>query len=106
MSWVQPDAPRHLFLYTGQTFRAPAEESGFALDEVVYDPTAFQFWGREQYARDIPLADGRSYFVNPENSVFSAEEVAPSAHARPSRTVRARATGRFFIRGKSEPLRG
>jgi SAM-dependent methyltransferase len=76
VNWVQLDAPRHLFLYPAHTFKSLAEESRFAVDEVAYDSTAFQFWGSEQYARDIPLADERSYFVNPSNSVFTPEEIA------------------------------
>jgi SAM-dependent methyltransferase len=76
VNWVQLDAPRHLFLYTVPAFKSLAEEAGFAVDEVAYDSTAFQFWGSEQYARDIPLTDERSYFVNPANSIFSADEMA------------------------------
>ncbi|MBV9928377.1 MAG: class I SAM-dependent methyltransferase [Acidobacteria bacterium] len=76
VDWVQLDAPRHLFLYTEQTFRSLAEGAGFSVDEVAYDSTAFQFWGSEQYARDIPLTDPRSYFVNPSDSVFAPEELA------------------------------
>lgn len=76
VNWVQLDAPRHLFLYPVETFKSLAEGAGFAVDEVAYDSTAFQFWGSEQYARDIPLADERSYFVNPSDSVFTPEEIA------------------------------
>jgi SAM-dependent methyltransferase len=76
VNWVQLDAPRHLFLYPARTFKSLAEEAGFAVDEVAYDSTAFQFWGSEQYVRDIPLADERSFFVNPSNSIFTPEEIA------------------------------
>jgi SAM-dependent methyltransferase len=77
VNWVQMDAPRHLFLFTAETFKALAEEGGFAVDAVVYDSTGFQFWGSEQYLRDIPLTtDVRSHFINPTNSVFTAEEIA------------------------------
>ena len=76
VNWVQLDAPRHLFLCPAPTFKSLAEEAGFAVDEVAYDSTAFQFWGSLQYARDIPLADERSYFVNPSNSIFTPEEIA------------------------------
>jgi SAM-dependent methyltransferase len=76
VNWVQLDAPRHLFLYTAPTFKALAEEVGFAADAVAYDSTAFQFWGSEQYARGISLTDERSHFINPANSVFTDEEVA------------------------------
>ena len=76
VNWVQLDAPRHLFLYPARAFQSLAEGAGFAVDEVAYDSTAFQFWGSEQYARDIPLADERSFFVNPSNSIFTPEEIA------------------------------
>jgi len=52
-----------------------AEEEGFEIEEVVYDGTAFQFWGSEQYRKDIPLRDERSYLVHPERSLFSADRM-------------------------------
>jgi SAM-dependent methyltransferase len=75
-NWVQLDPPRHLILYTERGFRKFAEECGFEIEKVVYDSTAFQFWGSEQYRKDIPLKDPRSHdiFENPE-SVFSAEQI-------------------------------
>jgi SAM-dependent methyltransferase len=76
VNWVQLDAPRHLFLYPARTFQSLAEEAGFAVDEVAYDSTAFQFWGSEQYARDIPLLDERSYCVDPGRSIFRPAEIA------------------------------
>lgn len=76
VNWVQLDPPRHLFLYPAETFKSLAEGAGFAVDEIAYDSTAFQFWGSIQYERDIPLAGERSYFVNPSNSIFSPEEIA------------------------------
>jgi SAM-dependent methyltransferase len=74
--WVQLDPPRHLFLFSVQCFTRLAEEAGFAVEDVVHDSTAFQFWGSEQYRRDIPLTDSRSYSINPENSIFAAEQIA------------------------------
>lgn len=76
VDWVQLDAPRHLFLFPVRTFKALAEEVGFTVDEVVHDSTAFQFWGSEQYARGVPLMDERSQFINPDNSIFTADEIA------------------------------
>ena len=76
VNWVQLDAPRHLYLFTADTFKSLAEECGFAADAVAYDSTGFQFWGSEQYARDIPLTDARSHFIDPANSVFNAAEIA------------------------------
>jgi len=78
-NWVQLDPPRHLFLFKAQTLCALAEETGFSVREVSYDSTAFQFWGSEQYARDIPLVDERSYYVNPDKSPFSSEQLTDFA---------------------------
>ncbi|HST51958.1 MAG TPA: class I SAM-dependent methyltransferase [Pyrinomonadaceae bacterium] len=79
VNWVQLDPPRHLFLFHARTFKVLAEEEGFSVDEVAYDSTAFQFWGSEQYARDIPLSDSRSYFLNPARSPFTEEQIADFA---------------------------
>lgn len=75
INWVQLDPPRHLFLFTVPTFAGLAAGAGFSVDEIRYDSTAFQFWGSEQYARDIPLTDERSFLVNPAASPFTAEQV-------------------------------
>ena len=56
--WVQLDAPRHLFLHTQKSFAILANNSGFTIDQVVYDSTDFQFWGSEAYLRDMPLSKG------------------------------------------------
>ena len=53
--WVQLDAPRHINLFTENGFSRLAEETGFEVAKVVYDSTAFQFSGSEQYLKDIPL---------------------------------------------------
>jgi SAM-dependent methyltransferase len=74
--WVQLDAPRHLHLHTRASFERLAEASGFDVVDVVYDSTAFQFWGSEQYRRDVPLFDARSYRVNPAASLFDPAQIA------------------------------
>ena len=74
--WVQLDAPRHLYLHTRRSMDLLARQAGFAIIRVAYDSTAFQFWGSEQYRRDIPLLDARSYHVNPGASVFTAAQIA------------------------------
>lgn len=74
-NWVQLDAPRHLFLHTVDSLRRLAAAGGYSIAEVVYDSHAMQFWGSEQYARDIPLLDKRSYFVSPEDSIFSEDQI-------------------------------
>jgi SAM-dependent methyltransferase len=75
VDWVQLDAPRHLFLHTEESIKILAKETAFEVADVFYDSTAVQFWGSEQYRRDIPLDDERSYAINPKNSIFTREEI-------------------------------
>ena len=74
--WVQLDAPRHLFLHTEDSVGRLAAGAGFEVSAVTHDSSAFQFWGSEQYRRDIPLSDPRSYGVDPAASPFTPEEIA------------------------------
>jgi SAM-dependent methyltransferase len=59
-NWIQLDPPRHIFLPTVKSMEILAERAGLRLGKVVFDSTEFQFWGSEQYQRDIPLHDARS----------------------------------------------
>jgi SAM-dependent methyltransferase len=73
--WVQLDAPRHLTIPSVAGITALAGRAGLRVDRVMHDSTAFQFWGSEQYRRDIPLNDSRSYARSPRASVFSAADI-------------------------------
>ena len=73
--WFQLDAPRHLILFTGSSLCALAKEFGFRVREVVNDSTANQFWASEQYLRGMVHMSPTSYAVNPDNSIFSSEEI-------------------------------
>ena len=75
VNWVQLDAPRHLFLHSQKSMQTLADQSGLELHETVDDSFAFQYWGSEQYLKDIPLHDDRSYAVNPEASIFSEHKI-------------------------------
>ena len=74
-NWVQLDAPRHLFLQTPESLELLARSHNFRIHEIRYDSTGFQFYGSEQYRRDIPLRDARSHWVNPHGSTFSSDEM-------------------------------
>ncbi len=76
LDWVQLDAPRHLFLHSIKSMAYLAQQAGLQVDNIVYDSFALQFWGSEQYQQDIALHDDRSYAVNPDSSLFSAEQIA------------------------------
>lgn len=74
-NWVQIDAPRHFFLHSRRSLNQIAARNGLSVRKVVYDSSGFQFWGSEQYVRDIPLRDPRSYAVNPSQSIFSEQDL-------------------------------
>lgn len=73
--WVQIDAPRHLVLYTKRSLESLAATAGLVLVKTVFDSTGFQFWGSEQYCRDIPLEDSRSVWRSPPHGIFTADEM-------------------------------
>jgi 2-polyprenyl-3-methyl-5-hydroxy-6-metoxy-1,4-benzoquinol methylase len=73
--WVQLDAPRHLCLFTTRSMEALAARVGLVIEKIVFDSTAFQFWGSEQYRRNIPLDDVRSVVHAPPNGPFAAAEM-------------------------------
>ncbi len=74
-NWVQLDPPRHIFVHSPKSIQYLVSETDFKLKEVNYDSTAFQFWGSIQYENDIPLRHESSYAVNPEKSMFTAEDI-------------------------------
>jgi hypothetical protein len=51
------------------------EKAGLKLKAVTYDSTALQFWGSEQYMRNIPLKSENSYGVKKEKSIFLISEI-------------------------------
>ncbi|BCW99254.1 MAG: putative methyltransferase [Armatimonadota bacterium] len=73
--WVQADAPRHLHIPSIRAMEHLAASSGLTLEHVVYDSTDFQFWGSEQYRREVPLVAEDSYFLNPARSIFTPDQI-------------------------------
>lgn len=57
IDWVQLDAPRHVSLPSRAGMEIAGQAAGLHLERTVDDSEAFQFWGSEQYRRDIPLSD-------------------------------------------------
>lgn len=74
-NWVNLDAPRHFFLHTEKSMRILAEQAGFQIIKVEYDSTDFQFWGSEQYRRNIPLRSKNSHAENSKRSIFSCKKL-------------------------------
>lgn len=75
VNWVQIDAPRHFFIHTQKSFDLLVKKSGLVIQDVIFDSTEFQFWGSEQYKRDISLAAGNSYSLNPKKSIFTGRQI-------------------------------
>lgn len=98
-NWVQLDAPRHLFLHSIKSVHILAEKTGFNLEDVLYDSFAFQEWGSEQYLQDIALHDEKSYAVNPEQSIFSNEQInAFKQHSTELNQSKAGDQAAFYLR--------
>ena len=74
-NWVQFDAPRHFFLHSVKSMELLAAKANLKIEKIIYDSTEFQFWGSEQYLKDVPLFDNKSYAVNPKASIFSDVEI-------------------------------
>ncbi len=76
VNWVQLDAPRHFFIYSVESMKILANNANLSVGKILYDSTDFQFWGSEQYLRDIPLMSERSYLVDRSHSIFSVADIA------------------------------
>jgi 2-polyprenyl-3-methyl-5-hydroxy-6-metoxy-1,4-benzoquinol methylase len=75
-NWVALDAPRHFFLHSRQSLAHLARKARLCVDKILCDSTSFQFWGSEQYERDIPLYSEHSFAISPLHSIFTPAEIA------------------------------
>lgn len=99
VDWVQLDAPRHLFLHSVRSVHILAEKAGFKLEDVIYDSFAFQYWGSQQYQKDITLLDPKSYAVNPEKSQYSTEQIKEfEAHSKQLNEEKAGDQAAFYLK--------
>lgn len=73
--WVQWDAPRHLNLFTKDSFRRLAEQAGLRVDEVLDDSNKMQFWASEEYRRNIFHNSTESYGHNDRQTHFSKRKI-------------------------------
>ncbi len=74
-NWVQLDAPRHLFLHSIKSMELLSKGAGFEIESIEFDSDAFQFWGSEQYIKEIPLHDRRSYKYGLDGSIFTKNDI-------------------------------
>lgn len=59
-NWVQWDAPRHLNLFTRDSFGRLAGQCGLRVETMLQDSSSFQFWASEDYCHD-------RFFHSPES---------------------------------------
>ncbi|SMC61422.1 class I SAM-dependent methyltransferase [Moheibacter sediminis] len=74
-NWVQLDAPRHIFLHSRKSMELLSKQAGLEIFNVFYDSGAFQFWGSEQYQKNIPLVSDDSYSFKKDESVFTIQQI-------------------------------
>jgi hypothetical protein len=74
-NWVNLDAPRHFYLHSHSSIKLLAKKVGLKVLDFWCDSISMQFWGSEQYIKDIPLTDPRSYTQNKNTSIFSSGQI-------------------------------
>lgn len=74
-NWVNLDAPRHFYLHSHASIRMLAEHAGLKVLDFWNDSVPMQFWGSEQYLKDIPLTDPCSYSKDENSSIFSQHQI-------------------------------
>lgn len=74
-NWVQLDPPRHTHLFSEKSLGILCERTGLKIVSAIFDSTAFQFWGSEQYVKDIPLKSPKSHLVDTQNSIFTKSQI-------------------------------
>lgn len=104
-NWVQLDAPRHFYIHTQKSMEILAESAGLEIIETTYNSDEFQFWGSEQYMKNIPLMDEKSFWINKvDSNLFAPKEI--EAFRKKARELNAADDGDqavFILRHKRLP---
>lgn len=102
VNWIEMDPPRHLYLHSKESIKLLGQQAGLELFETLYDSYDFEFYGSEQYLRDIPLVADASYWKDQNSSTFSKQEMA-AFQALAAEVNRKGVGGRaaFFFRARS-----
>lgn len=75
INWVEMDPPRHLYLHSRESISLLGEKSGLRLFATICDSLELEFYGSEQYLKDIPLMAKNSYWLHQDNQTFTQEEI-------------------------------
>ena len=73
--WVQWDAPRHLNLFSQDSFRRLAEQVGLHVEQTIHDSDKMQFWGSEEYRRNIFHDSKDSFGHDPRQTLFTKRQL-------------------------------
>jgi 2-polyprenyl-3-methyl-5-hydroxy-6-metoxy-1,4-benzoquinol methylase len=84
--WVQMDAPRHIYLYTLNSFLHLCEQHSLQVKEIIYDSSEYQFIQSEKYrnglafndALDISRKERKNFnkWANHLNSIKDGDQVS------------------------------
>jgi SAM-dependent methyltransferase len=99
IDWYELDPPRHLFVFTRRSLAGLAAETGFSVVAEVDDSTELELIASEQYRRDIPLYDPRSWLVDRAAAGVAPETItAMRADVRRMNAARTAGRGALFLR--------
>jgi SAM-dependent methyltransferase len=73
--WLGLDPPRHLYIHTVKSLSLAADRAGLEIVDSYYDSDFLTFIASEQYKRDIPLLDARSFVKNKRNALFTKAQL-------------------------------
>lgn len=104
VNWVQIDAPRHLFIHTPESFRILVDSTGLIINDVIYDSNEFQFWGSEQYKKDISLKAENSYSINSKKSIFSKKDIMVYKRLAKKLNIQKQGDQAIFILRRNEKI--
>jgi SAM-dependent methyltransferase len=74
-NWCGIDAPRHFFLHSRRSMEVLCKKTAFEITRVTWDSGSPQFWGSEQYKKDMPLCPANTSDIAPTKGVFSWGEI-------------------------------
>ena len=74
-NWVEMDPPRHLYLYSRESIQLLGGRAGLQLYGSICDSLELEFYGSEQYLRDIPVTAENSYWLKEDQQIFTLEEI-------------------------------
>ena len=60
-------------IHSTKSMKMLCEKTGFVLFEMIDDSDGFQFWGSEQYLKDIALQEPGSYFIGRGDLIFDRD---------------------------------